>query len=70
VNRLEIVELAQQCGIGVDGVEDPMCARLQRFAEVAAERQREASAHTCEQMGIEGFGTLAIAVAIRKGGLG
>lgn len=39
-----------------------------KFAEMVAAAQRERNANTVEQMGIEGYGTLAIAAAIRAGG--
>lgn len=37
-------------------------------AETARQLQRESDAKLCEDMGIEGYGTLAIAAAIRAGG--
>jgi hypothetical protein len=41
---------------------------LERFAALVAAADRERIAALVEQMGIDGYGTLAIAAAIRKGG--
>jgi hypothetical protein len=41
---------------------------LERFAALVAAADRERIAARVEQMGIDGYGTLAIAAAIRKGG--
>lgn len=40
---------------------------LERFADLTAAADRERIAALVEQMGIDGYGTLAIAAAIRKG---
>ena len=40
---------------------------LERFVDLVGAVGREASALKCEQMGMEGYGTLAIAAAIRRG---
>jgi hypothetical protein len=37
-----------------------------RFAAMVASAEREACAMTCEQAGIDGYGTLAAAALIRK----
>jgi hypothetical protein len=39
-----------------------------RFAELVVETERDKMANLVEQMGIEGYGTLAIAAAIRARG--
>jgi hypothetical protein len=41
---------------------------LTHFADLVAVADRERIAALVEQMGIDGYGTLAIAAAIRKGG--
>lgn len=41
---------------------------LMQFAHELIKRQREGHAIIVEQMGIQGYGTLAIAAAIRSGG--
>ena len=40
---------------------------LERFFHMAQAARREACAELCEQMGMNGYGTLAIAAAIRQG---
>jgi hypothetical protein len=40
---------------------------LERFAALVAAAERERIAALVEKMGIDGYGTLAIAAAIRKG---
>lgn len=40
---------------------------LWRFAELVADAERERAALKTEQLGMVGYGTLAIAAAIRKG---
>jgi hypothetical protein len=71
MNRDDIIRIYSQvsdelCG-GTEwcwaGVGEP----LQRFAALVAATDREAIATLVEQMGIEGYGTLAIAVVIRRG---
>jgi len=46
--------------------DDTMC--YQSELEAAVKAEREACAKVCEDMGIEGYGTLAIAAAIRARG--
>ena len=41
---------------------------IEHFAHLVAAAEREACAAMCEQLGIEGYGTLAIAAAIRQRG--
>ena len=43
---------------------------LERFAELVRADEREACALSCEQSGINGYGTLAAAAAIRARGHG
>ena len=43
------------------------CAGMMQFVGVIEKRQQERIACLVEQMGIEGYGTLAIAAAIRRG---
>ena len=49
---------------------DKTVDELERFAALVAAAEREAIANLVEQMGIEGYGTLAIAAAIRARGQG
>ncbi len=39
---------------------------LERFAALVASAEREACARICEDMGAEGYGTLAIAASMRQ----
>jgi hypothetical protein len=65
VSREEITRLAQEAGfVAMDGEH----GGLRRFAALVAAAEREACALKCEHMGIEGYGTLAIAAAIRAMG--
>ena len=41
-------------------------ASLVQFAQLIREQEREACALLCETMGAEGYGTLAIAAAMRE----
>jgi len=41
---------------------------VERFADLVAAAERDACAAMCEQLGVEGYGTLAIAAAIRQRG--
>jgi hypothetical protein len=63
----EIIGLAQEAGIGYDWSFD-FHMRLERFAGLIAAADREECADLVEQMGIEGYGTLVIAAAIRARG--
>lgn len=47
--------------------DDRLLEMLEPFTKLVAEEEREAIATLVEQMGIEGYGTLAIAVVIRRG---
>ena len=70
MTRDDIIRMAREAGIdwhqhwdiGAD------TNRLERFAELVAAAERKACAKLVEQMGIEGYGTLAIAAAIRARG--
>ena len=73
------LRLAREAGLPVsdkfDGIgyvwcsdEYPIDEQLQRFANLVAAAEREACAKLCEQMGVEGYGTLFIAAAIRARG--
>lgn len=52
--------------VHVDDFIDGDSASLMQFADELLKREREANARLCEDMGIEGYGTLAIAAAIRS----
>lgn len=64
MTRDDITRMAREAGfVGFDGSN----GSLRRFAALAAAADRERIAALVEQMGIDGYGTLAIAAAIRKG---
>lgn len=64
----EVIRLYHQANRwDIKGLEHTI-ADLKRFAKLVIDAEREANAVLVEQMGIEGYGTLAIAAAIRKGG--
>jgi predicted glutamine amidotransferase len=71
VNRDDIISMAHEASGGrhPDGWGVMLDhEQLERFANLIAAAEREAIANLVEQMGIEGYGTLAIAVAIRAKG--
>ena len=74
MNREDIIRMAREAGcdeIHAAKVLTGLHFRpdsLERFAAIVAVAEREACAKLTEQMGIEGYGTLAIAVAIRARG--
>ena len=55
-------ELDQTLQVG----EYPVGESVFKFATLVAAAEREACAQTCEQAGIDGYGTLAAAALIRK----
>ena len=57
-------ELDQTLQVG----EYPVGESVFKFAALVAADEREACAQTCEQAGIDGYGTLAAAALIRKRG--
>ena len=57
-----VIEMAREAGIHVYSEFE---VAFERFAELVHSDEREACARMCEQMGIDGYGTLAIAAAIR-----
>ena len=62
MSREDITRMAREAGfVGMDGDH----GALRRFAALVAAAEREACAHRVEAMGAQGFGTLAIAAAIR-----
>jgi len=73
VTRDDIIRMAREAGIngpaparqGFKMYANPQ--RLERFAALVAAAEREACAKICEQAGIDGYGTLAAAAAIRRG---
>ena len=65
MTREEITRMAREAGfVGFDGDN----GSLRRFAALVAAAEREACAQLCEQLGAEGYGSLAIAAAIRARG--
>jgi hypothetical protein len=68
MNLILVDKLAQQAGIPFRPPMDSLCSpeSLLHFASLVAAAEREACALTCEQAGIDGYGTLAAAQLIRK----
>lgn len=75
MTRDDIIRMAREAGM-VEGLpaEDDLPAiwtpistsELERFAALVEAEKREKHASLVEQMGMEGYGTLAIAAAIRS----
>jgi len=64
----EVIRLYDQANRwDIKGLEHTI-ADLKRFAKLVIDAEREANAVLVKQKGIEGYGTLAIAAMIRKGG--
>ena len=79
MTRDEIIRMAEDCGISHHYYEIPLskkgvvsvesCTdRLCQFAKLIAQQEREMCATICEEMGIEGYGTIAIGMTIRARG--
>lgn len=75
MNQEDIIEMAQKAGWQDFRNHDSgmnlevllgIPANLERFAILVAAAEREKNASLVEQMGMEGYGTLAIAAAIRS----
>jgi hypothetical protein len=66
MNTERIRELAKQAGDDWDHTLESDKEFLKKFAALVATAEREACAMTVEQAGIDGFGTLAAAAAIRE----
>jgi hypothetical protein len=72
MNRDDIIRMARESDL-VDFRDDESTIpgsyglAIERFAALVAAADRERFAALVEQMGIDGYGTLAIAAAIRKG---
>lgn len=65
----DIIRMAREAGAMFDHmtwVERDLAPVFERFAALVAATEREACAQTCEQAGIDGYGTLAAAALIRK----
>jgi hypothetical protein len=71
MNRDDIIKLAREAGEYADQHHEKHDSWLEaerlQFAALVAAADRERIAALVEQMGIDGYGTLAIAAAIRKG---
>ena len=68
MNREDIIRIYEKAnGWSPEGW-DKTVDELERFAALVAAAEREVIANLVEQMGIEGYGTLAIAAAIRARG--
>ena len=66
MNTERIKELAEQAGDDWNHTLESDKEFLKKFAALVAAAEREACAKTVEQAGIDGFGTLAAAAAIRE----
>jgi hypothetical protein len=64
MTRDSIIRMAHKAGL-FDDDQEPLPEHLERFAALVAAEEREACAKLCEQAGIDGYGTLAIAAMIR-----
>jgi len=62
MTRDDIIRMAREAGIVGN-----FWPELERFAALVAAAERERAALKTEQLGMVGYGTLAIAAAIRKG---
>jgi hypothetical protein len=63
----DVAKMAREAGYG-DAMADLHAPALDRFAALVRADEREADALLCEQLGAEGYGSLAIAAAIRLRG--
>ena len=74
MTRDDIIRMAEEAGmpkwLQEDWFANPFDSFALKFAYLIAAAEREAIANLVEQMGIEGYGTLAIAAAIRARGQG
>ena len=61
MTREDIIRMAQEAGLAGLSVD-----HLERFAKRVAAAEREACARKVEKLGMEGYGTLAIAGMIRE----
>lgn len=69
MNRDNIIRMAREAGGLIDEVDWYFeYENLERFAALVAAAEREACALEVEKAGIEGYGTLAAAAAIRARG--
>lgn len=59
-------EFINNCFIPTDDGMDGDHASLIQFAQLVRDQEREACSLLCETMGAEGYGTLAIAAAMRE----
>lgn len=64
MNKAKLLELAKKSQLQYGSDEEPLISVV-KFAELVRADEREACAQTVERMGIAGYGTLAIAGAIR-----
>ena len=66
----DIIRMAREAGFVDYELEDHTVSgydvRYERLIALVAADEREACAQTCEQAGIDGYGTLAAAALIRK----
>jgi len=70
MNIDDVIRMARQVGLcdeeGRDSDSIMVTDHLKRFAELVAAAEREECASLIEKMGMEDYGTLAIAVAVRR----
>ena len=60
-----VIEMAREAGDWNGQTAEFNDVGLERFAALVREDEREACAKVCEQSGVDGFGTLYAAAAIR-----
>ena len=69
MNRDDIIRMAREAGISKPWDQEPVkWETLERFANLVATAEHEACALEVEKAGMEGYGTLAAAAAIRARG--
>ena len=68
MTRDDIIRMAREVGIIIFEDASLTTDDLAPFAALVASAERDACAAMCEQLGVEGYGTLAIAAAIRQRG--
>ena len=62
----DIIRLARQAGGGDWGIFRDFMPEIERFSNLLLDEENERLALLVEEMGIKGYGTLAIAAAIRQ----
>jgi len=68
MNRDDMIRMAREAGFADTQGVVHVAYQLESFAALVAAAEREACAKVCEELGMQDYGTLAIAVAIRARG--